>query len=83
MVNQEIINCIESKEYKKAKDLISVFLADNPSDIEIQKYLGLCNINLGCYKEAEENFKNVILNDNKDALSLYYLSFAVVWSLFS
>ena len=56
MDKQELIRYIEEKDYKKAKELILSEEQTVLDDVEIQKYLGLCNINLGCFKEAAKNF---------------------------
>lgn len=74
MDKQEIINLIGSKEYAKAKEAILKLLTQDKDDIELIKYLGLCNINLGLEDEALENFKKVCEVDKNDALSLYYIS---------
>ena len=74
MDKQELIRYIEEKDYKKAKELILSEEHSVLDDVEIQKYLGLCNINLGCFKEAAENFEYLQSKDVEDTLSMYYLS---------
>ena len=58
MYKNKIEELIEKKDFKQAKECI---LKDKEisQDIEMLKYLGLCNINLGEYNEALENFKVV------------------------
>ena len=53
---QKIVELIEKKEYKQAKELILESSEEEQKDTEVQKYLGLCNINLGCFHEAATSF---------------------------
>ncbi len=74
MSKQKIAKLIENKDYKAAKELILKCGEKLETDVELQKNLGLCNINLGCLDEAMENFTKVEQNSSDDALSKYYLS---------
>ncbi len=74
MDKHKIAELIEKKDYSSAKSLILNDLDKFEDDIEVQKYLGLCNINLGDLKNAEVCFQKAINLDNNDALSLYYIS---------
>ena len=74
-MNKEVVTqLISAKEYKQAKEIIIKLLKGNNTDIELQKLLGLCNINLCCWDDAFCNFTKLVEIDNQDALSLYYLS---------
>lgn len=72
MSEQEILELVEKKDYSDAKTLIQNELEQMPQNIEMHKLLGLCNINLGCYDEALNNFNFIIKINPDDALSLYY-----------
>ena len=74
MNREAVTQLISKKEYKQAKAIIAELLKEKNTDIELQKLQGLCNINLGCWDEAFENFIKLVEIDNEDALSLYYLS---------
>ena len=74
MNKEAVTQLISKKEYKQAKVLIAELLKEKNTDVELQKLQGLCNINLGCWDEAYEDFIKLVEIDNEDALSLYYLS---------
>ena len=74
MDNSEILKLIDNKDCKSAKNLIIENSKEMPRDYETEKLLGLCNINLGCFDEAEENFKTILKTNKNDAVSLYYLA---------
>ena len=74
MDKTKLINFITKEDWAAAKEYIVSELDSVSNDIEIIKYLGLCNINLGCVQDAIYNFETVVKEDEEDALSLYYLA---------
>ena len=74
MIKDNISKLIEQKDFETAKSLIINDCDDLQNDLELQKYLGLCNLNLGCFDEAQEVFEKIKDNVPDDAISLFYLS---------
>ncbi len=74
MDKQKIIKLVDCQDFKTAKELILQESDNIKNDTEMQKLLGLCNINLGCTEEALENFSFLLNKNPNDALSLYYLA---------
>ena len=70
-----INNDIAENNFETAKKGLEDYLAQNPDDnsTEIQKMLGLCNVNLEKMQEAKENFEKVVAQDKEDATSWFYL----------
>lgn len=69
---KEIIKFVDKKEYENAKSLIAEILDKNSEDFEMQKLMGLCNLNLGLNDDALDNFNQAIKLDSLDASSMYY-----------
>lgn len=74
MDKQKVIDLINKNDYAGTKNLILSFFPEHKDDLELNKYLGLCNINLNCNEEAFKNFKFVVKGNPDDFLSLYYLA---------
>ena len=74
MDKTKLINLISKEDWAAAKEYIVSEIDNINGDIEVIKYLGLCNINLGCVQDAIYNFQSVIKEDAEDALSIYYLA---------
>ena len=68
------LTLISENDWAAAKEYIISELNNVEGDIEVLKYLGLCNINLGCTQDAIYNYETVVKDDPEDALSLYYLA---------
>ncbi|MBP3821342.1 tetratricopeptide repeat protein [bacterium] len=66
----EIYNLIDKAEYEKAKELIS---KEDINDIEVQKLLALCDVNLENYKNARKILEDIIKFKQDDAICWYYL----------
>ena len=66
-------NLISEKDFENAKPILQELLKNGENDLEIQKNLGLVNVNLNLMDEARENFENVIAQNPEDATSHYYL----------
>ena len=78
MDREEILNkaneLISEKNFADAKTSIEEYLKETGDDsTEIQKTLGLCNVNLDKLSEAKENFEKVINSNDEDATSWFYL----------
>ena len=74
MNKDNISKLIEQKDFQTAKTLIINDCDNLQNDLELQKYLGLCNLNLGCFDEAQEVFEKIKESVPDDAISLFYLS---------
>lgn len=74
MDKAKLIDLISKGDWAAAKEYIVSELPNCDNDIEVIKYLGLCNINLGCFQDAIYNYETVVKEDEEDALSLYYLA---------
>lgn len=74
MDKTKLVNLISANDWAAAKEYIISELENIDNDLEVIKYLGLCNINLGCFQDAIYNFEAVVKEDEEDALSLYYLA---------
>lgn len=70
---EEINNLIAESEFAKAKHKLLQVMAENGTDLEYTKLLGLVNVNLGCYDEARQNFEEVVEQEKEDATSWFYL----------
>lgn len=70
----EITELIKDKKFEEAKKLLDKFAQEDEKHIEALKLLGLCNINLNCYKDAKNNFETVIKYNPEDATSWFYLA---------
>lgn len=64
---------IRDRKFEEAKDVLLANLADNKSDTETLKLLGLCNVNLNCTNQAIESFEQVVTLLPDDATSWFYL----------
>lgn len=78
MDREEILNkageAVAQKNFGEAKQLLEDYIKEtNDTDIEVQKTLGLCNVNLDQYPEAKENFEKVVEVNDDDATSWFYL----------
>jgi len=74
-INLDKINeLISSKEFEEAKNQLNEFITADETNIEALKLLGLCNVNLGLYKEGQNNFETVVKYKNDDATSWFYLA---------
>ena len=74
MNKDNISKLIEQKDFQTAKAII-INESDNlQDDLELQKYLGLCNLNLGCIDEAQNVFEKIKNDFPDDVISLFYLS---------
>lgn len=69
---EDALNLIKECNFTKAKELLNQILLNEPENIEANKSLGLCNVNLNLFDEALFNFKKALDNDPEDALSWYY-----------
>ena len=69
----KIYELIDSSEYEKAKILIIEILEQTSSDIDAQRLLALCDVNLGNYDNARKILEDVIKYRLDDALCWYYL----------
>ena len=74
MDKTKLVNLITANDWAAAKEYIVSELENVGNDLEIIKYLGLCNINLGCFQDAIYNYETVVKEDTEDALSIYYLA---------
>ena len=71
---QNIISNIDKGNYIDAKnEILSIISEPSLSSPELVKYLGLVNIKLNLYEEAQLCFEKVVETLPKDALSWYYL----------
>lgn len=70
----KISELISIKEFEQAKELLIDITATEPNNIEALKLLGLCNVNLGLFKEGQSNFETVVKFKNDDATSWFYLA---------
>lgn len=78
MDREEILNkageAVAQKNFGEAKQLLEDYIKEiNDTDIEVEKTLGLCNVNLDNYAEAKENFEKVVEVNDDDATSWFYL----------
>lgn len=71
---EEITNLVSEQKFQEAKTELEKFAADDEKHIEALKLLGLCNINLEKYKEAQSNYETVVKYKPDDALSWFYLA---------
>lgn len=69
---EDALNLIKELNFSEAKELLNQILLNEPDNVEANKSLGLCNVNLNLYNEALFNFKKALDNDPEDALSWYY-----------
>ncbi len=69
----EVQNLVTENEFAKAKHKLLQIMAETGENVESMKLLGLVNVNLGCYEEAKNNFEYVLLSENNDATSWFYL----------
>ena len=65
---------ISDKNFEEAKELLDSYTKENDDNtLDIQKTLGLCNVNLDKYSEAKENFEKVVAINDEDATAWFYL----------
>ncbi len=74
MNKHKITELITSREYKEARKLISDELDKKPDDVELNKLMGLCCINLNKLPEALKYFLKVLEYDADNTVALYYVS---------
>lgn len=72
----EVSSLIEEHKFEEARTKLLQLDIDNEKNIEAVKLLGLCNINLDLYKEAQANFETVVKYRPDDATSWMYLAMA-------
>lgn len=70
----DISALIANKEYETAQTYLVELLAEDEKNIEALKLLGLCNVNLGKFKEGRKNFETVVKFKQNDATSWFYLA---------
>lgn len=71
--SEDIYALIDSGEYETAKEILSTNLEQNPKDIECQKMMALCEVNLENYDNARKILEDVVKYSQDDAMSWYYL----------
>lgn len=74
-MNKNIEDLIANKQFKEAKALILDKLEQNENDLELLKNLGLCQINLDKFKEAQKTFAKIIELKSDDATAYYYSAY--------
>lgn len=72
----EVSNLIEEHKFEEAKEMLMQQDIEAEQNVEAVKLLGLCNINLDLYKEAQSNFETVVKYKPEDATSWLYLAMA-------
>ncbi len=71
---ETVVEMITNREFEEAKKILDVIILEEPDNIEIIKYLGLCNVNIGNFIEAKNNFLKAVELDAEDASSWFYLA---------
>ena len=69
---EEITKLIENNKFEEAKQKLEKLLEDE-KNIEIQKLLGLCYLNLEEYDNGRQTFETVVKYNPEDATSWFYL----------
>lgn len=69
----KIYELIDSSEYEQAKILILELLEKDSSDIDAQRLMALCEVNLENFDNARKILEDVIKYRQDDALCHYYL----------
>ena len=64
---------ISEKDFAAAKDLLDLIAGEDENNVEVQKNLGLCNVNLNRMAEARKNFENVVKINPDDAVAWFYI----------
>lgn len=70
----EINQLVVDKKFEEAKAELLKYNLDAEKELDALKLLGLCNVNLECYKEGQSNFETVVKYDPEDASSWFYLA---------
>ena len=71
---EEINQLIADNKFDEAKEKLKSLLADDEKNIEAQKLLGLCCLNLEEYEEGRKIFETVVKYMGDDATSWFYLA---------
>ena len=69
----KIYELIDSEKHEEAKTLIVEILDKDPTDIDAQRLLALCEVNTEHYDNARKILEDVIKYRQDDALCWYYL----------
>ena len=64
---------ISENDFAAAKELLNTIAGSDETNVEVQKNLGLCNVNLNNMAEARKNFENVIKVKPDDAVAWFYI----------
>lgn len=74
-MNKDIENLIANKQFRDAKTIILEELKNNENDLELLKNLGLCQVNLEDYPNAQKTFAQIIEQKSDDATAYFYSAF--------
>lgn len=69
----KVNDLIGLKQFDEAKAILKEIVKLDTKNVEAFKLLGLCNVNLGCFKEGQSNFETVVKYNSEDATSWFYL----------
>ena len=70
----EITELVADKKYEEAKEKLSCISNNDENNLEALKLLGLCNVNLEYYKDAQSNYETIVKYFPEDATSWFYLA---------